>query len=107
MVNLRVALSLVALLFTSAIAPAAADVFINAGGPAMGTYVADRNFSGGGAYAFGTQTGVYNTERWSATSFSYAIPVTPGAVEVTLRLRESCVECPYKRVFQVTAEGQT
>ena len=59
------------------VAPAAlADISINTGGSATGSYVADRNFTGGSAYTYGTQTGVYDTERWSTSSFSYAIPVT-------------------------------
>jgi hypothetical protein len=89
-------------------AAASADVFINAGGPATGSYVADRNFTGGSAYTWSGQTGVYATERWSSSSFSYAIPVTAGQVQVTLKFRESCAAgCPYQRVFRVTAEGTT
>ena len=87
-------------------APASAQVLINTGGPATGAYVADRYFSGGSAYTFGNQSGVYNTERWSATGFSYAIPVTPGQVEVILRFRESCAQCTTTRSFRVEAEGQ-
>jgi hypothetical protein len=87
--------------------PASADVFINTGGNSIGTsYVADRYFAGGTRYTFGNQSGVYNTERWSRTGFSYAIPVTPGQIDVTLRLRESCVPCDYVRRFNVVAEGQ-
>ena len=87
---------------------ATADVFINVGGPATGSYVADRNYTGGGAYTWSGQTGVYATERWSSSSFSYAIPVTAGQVQVTLKFRESCAAgCPYQRVFRVTAEGTT
>ena len=87
-------------------APASADVLLNAGGGATGAYAADQYFTGGSAYTFGTQSGVYNTERWSATGFSYAIPVTPGQVEVTLRFRESCRQCTTTRSFRVEAEGQ-
>ena len=94
------------LLAAGAAEPVAADTWINSGGPATGSYLSDRNFSGGSAYTWGNQSGVYNTERWSSAGFSYAIPATPGQVEVTLRFRESCTQCPYLRVFQVTAEGQ-
>jgi len=98
--------ALLTLLFIAA--PASADVLINAGGGAMGAYVADRYFTGGWDYDFSNQSGVYNTERRSnpnSPSFSYAIPVTPGQVEVTLRFRESCTTCG-TRSFRVDAEGQ-
>ncbi len=95
-----------ALLFCLLALPAAADVAINSGGGAIDSYLADRYFSGGSSRAFHQEPGVYQTERRSRTSFRYAIPVTPGLVEVTLRLRESCVECP-SRTFRVKAEGDT
>jgi hypothetical protein len=97
-----------AVLLTCAAATAHADVLINAGGGAISPYVADRNFSGGNAWQFGSSSipGVYRTERWSETGFSYAIPVTAGQVEVTLKFRESCVPC-YTRSFNVRAEGVT
>ena len=86
--------------------PASADVFINAGGPAQAGYIADRYYAGGDPYTWWYQSGIYRTERYSSNKFSYAIPVTPGQVQVTLKFRESCDICNFVRKFNVTAEGQ-
>ena len=86
--------------------PAAADVAINSGGGALDGYSTDRYYSGGNGRTFNDQAGVYKSERRSRSRFRYAIPVTPGVVEVTLRLRESCVTCS-ARTFRVNAEGKT
>jgi hypothetical protein len=91
-----------------AVAAPSASIFINSSGPATGQYIADKYFVGGSTWNWsGSQPGIYNTERWSTASFGYAIPVTPGPVQVTLKLRESCVPCAYVRKFNVTAEGQS
>ena len=74
-------------------AAAHADVAINAGGPAVTGYMADRYYSGGGAWYYGGLPGVYNTERWTNSSFSYNIPVSAGKLQVTLLFRESCGDC--------------
>ena len=87
--------------------PASADVFINAGGPAQAGYIADQFYSGGDSYTWWYQSGIYKTERYSSNNFSYAIPVTPGQVQVTLKFRESCDICNFVRKFNVTAEGQS
>lgn len=100
---MRSLLAAVALLVSQSLFAA---VSINAGGPSTGGYVSDRYYTGGSAYDFSAGQGVYRTERWSKTSFSYAIPVAAGAVQVTLRLRESCNPCAYTRTFSVSAEGQ-
>jgi len=85
---------------------ASADVAINAGGPGTGEFISDRYASGGAAWRYSKYSGIYDTERYTIGGrFSYAIPVTPGEVEVTILLRESCVPC-YTRSFDVTAEGR-
>ena len=85
---------------------ASADVAINAGGPSTGEFISDRYASGGAAWRYSKYSGIYDTERYTIGGrFSYAIPVTPGEVEVTILLRESCVPC-YTRSFDVTAEGR-
>ena len=93
------------LLFSSS---AWADVLIDTGGGSVSGYLPDQYYFGGQGYTVhGFRGTVYRTERRSSSGFSYAIPVTPGQVQVTLRLRESCFYCSPARSFSVMAEGQT
>ena len=80
-----------ALLLASAVAHA--DISINSGGPAVSGYLSDRNYSGGSAWTYSGLSGIYATERWTNTNFTYNIPVTAGQLQVTLHFRESCSDC--------------
>ncbi len=95
-------------------APAGA-ILINAGGPAytdsLGqTWQADTDFSGGSttnetfAVANTSDPALYSARRWG--NFSYNIPVTAGAYNVTLLFCESRVTTTNSRLFDVSAEGQ-
>jgi hypothetical protein len=101
----RMSRALFALLCLAAFS-AHADILINAGGESTDGYSSDRYFSGGNTWRYSAYTGIYDTERYSAGgTFKYNIPVTPGAVEVTLLFRESCVPCA-TRSSNINAEGQ-
>ncbi len=93
------------------------SVYINAGGAATGSWVADDWFSGGSTYtnsntidtsALGSgapPASAFQSERYG--SFSYTIPDrTPGATyNVTLYFAETYVTSAGARVFSVTANG--
>jgi hypothetical protein len=91
---------------------------INSGGGAVGTFVADTDFSGGNAsgVSFTINTSgvinpapmaVYQTERWGV--FTYTIPnLTPGsAYKVRLHFAELAFSSPGQRVFNVAINGTT
>jgi hypothetical protein len=89
---------------------------INAGGPAFTdstsqVWDADRNFTGGSTYSTSAAIGntvddpLYNTERYG--NFSYSLTVPNGTYAVTLYFAELYWTSAGKRVFNVTAEGQT
>ena len=73
-----------------------AQILVNAGGPATGTYAADQGFTGGAAYGpnsqsdpgWKAQTGIYATLRYGA-AFSYDFPVSNGSCAVKLDLMEN------------------
>jgi hypothetical protein len=91
---------------------------INSGGGAVGSFVADTDFSGG---ATGSTTAtvntsavtnpapqaVYQSERWGV--FTYTIPnLNPGsAYKVRLHFAELVFGTPGKRVFNVAINGTT
>lgn len=87
---------------------------INCGGPATGTYLADQFFAGGVSWSpvnqpsMGTQTGVYQTLRFSAQPgqpFTYTFPVTAGVTAVSVLLMEPSKTGPGQRIFTVTING--
>jgi len=91
---------------------------INSGGGAVGSWLADTDFSGGNSSA-NTNTidtsgvtnpapvAVYQSERWGV--FSYAVPsLTPGgSYEVRLHFAEIAFTSPGARVFNVAINGST
>jgi arabinoxylan arabinofuranohydrolase len=94
-------------------------VFINAGGSAAGSFVADTNFSGGSTFST-TNTidtsritgtvppqAVFQTERYG--EFTYTIPNrTPGTAQtVTLYFQESFWTAAGQRTFNVIINGTT
>ena len=102
----------------STTAQAAAVAAINCGGPAYtdvlyGTaYSADTDFSGGYTYSVsqtisGTaDSTLYQTMRWG--DFTYNIPnILNGTYSVTLKFAETYWNSAGKRVFDVSANGQT
>ena len=92
-------------------------VSINAGGPATGSFSADRFYRDGATYGtFATidmsqvtdnppPVAVFNTERWG--TMTYRIPDRSGPQTVTLYFEESYVTSPNQRIFDVTINGQT
>jgi hypothetical protein len=99
-------------------ASAAATLQINSGGPAVGTFVADKFFSGGNPASV-TATistsgvtnpapaAVYQTERWGV--FTYSVPsLTPGgAYQVRLHFAELAYSSSGARLFNVAINGTT
>jgi hypothetical protein len=97
---------------TSSIQPAS-TVRLNSGGTAFTAadgraFAADGSFSGGGTFsstaaiAGTSDPGLYQNERWG--QFSYAVPVTNGAYDVTLHFVElyfTTGSCIAKRVFSI------
>jgi Malectin domain len=91
-------------------------VRINSGGPnftgGSESWSADVSFSGGSTYTTskvvsGTSLGsLYQSERYGG-SFSYAIPLVNGAYTLKLHFAEIYWTAPGKRVFSVSAEGNT
>jgi hypothetical protein len=95
-------------------APAANAILINSGGPAVTlssrVWAADKNFSGGTAYSYGstaingtTDDALYQTERFG--NFSYAVPVTNGNYTVKLHFAETYFTANNSRVFNVNVEN--
>ena len=90
---------------------------IDAGGGAVGTFIADSYFSGAGSYtasqpidtsgvANAAPQGVYQTSR-SGNAFSYSLPgLTPGATyTVRLHFADFWVNVVGGRLFNVTING--
>lgn len=95
-------------------APVANSILINSGGPAVTlsgrAWAADKNFSGGTSYSYGTTAingttddALYQTERFG--NFSYAIPVTNGSYTVKLHFVETFHTASNKRKFSVNVES--
>ncbi len=96
----------------------AGDLAINAGGGSTGDFVADTDYSGGGAAGNGNaidtsgvtdpapQT-VYQSFRYDSSGFGYAVPgLTPGAAyTVRLHFAERDYNNTGGRIFDVTANG--
>jgi hypothetical protein len=95
-----------------------ATLQINSGGPAVGTWVADKDFSGGntGSVTATINTSgvtnpapaaVYQTERWGV--FTYTIPnLTPnGTYTVRLHFAEIAFTTAGARLFSVAINGTT
>jgi hypothetical protein len=91
---------------------------INSGGGAVGSWIADTDFSGGnpGSVTFAINTSgvinpapqaVYQSERWGV--FTYTIPnLTPNtAYKVRLHFAECAFGKPGQRVFNVAINGTT
>jgi hypothetical protein len=92
-------------------------VAIDSGGGAVGSFLADTDFSGGSTYSVTTTidlsavanpapTAVYQSERYGA--FSYAIPgLTPGGnYKVRLHFAEIYFTTAGQRIFNVAINGQ-
>ncbi len=95
-------------------APPANAILINSAGPAVTlsgrTWAADKNFSGGTPYSYGstaingtTDDALYQTERFG--NFSYAVPVTNGSFTVKLHFAETYFTANNGRVFNVNVEN--
>jgi hypothetical protein len=94
---------------------AAAQILINAGGPAFTdstgrTWLADKYFSGGSTFSKVTPIAgtvddtLFQTERYG--TFSYAVPVANGTYSITFHFAELYWTSAGKRIFNVTVEGQ-
>src|SRR5262245_5017994 len=83
---------------------AKADIHINAGGPALSGYQADRYYLNGLTYGSGST--VYDTHRYATDgNLRYEIPLANGAYDVTLRWREIFFNQSGARVFSPVVEG--
>jgi hypothetical protein len=116
MVKYSIKLLLVLLLvFTTA--ASAANVSINAGGSATGSFTVDQYYSGGSTYT-NTATinmsqitsnvppaAIFNSERYGA--MSYTIPNLTGAQTVTLYFAETYLTASGQRKFNVSINGST
>jgi streptogramin lyase len=91
---------------------------INAGGAAVGSFVNDVDFSGGNLFSASdpidtsavtnpAPQGVYDTERYSTSSFTYTIPgLTPGTnYTVRLHFAEIFYTAAGQRLFNVSING--
>jgi hypothetical protein len=93
-------------------AQATFPLLINAGGPAVGNFLADQCLNGAvwtpaNDPAMGTMTDVYQTLRYG-TAMSCTIPVASnGVYSVALLMLEPNKTGPNQRVFSVTVNGQT
>ena len=92
---MRTVLLTSALLFVFAAAIAHADISINSGGPAVVGYLKDAHYSGGAAWSYNGLSGIYATERWTNTNFSYKHPYTRSVrFRYTVHFRqETCSDC--------------
>lgn len=96
-----------ALLLVSGVWISAQVVSIAAGSSApVGTYAADRYFSGGTARPLDATigAGIYQTTRFG-TSFSYHIPVPPGFYSIQVRLSDPTSTGPGQRRFTIGVNG--
>ena len=97
--------------------PAPSGTFIDAGGPAAGSYSADANFSGGATFTTsssintsadttGAPASVYQSERYG--NFNYSIPglVAGSTHKVNLHFAENYWTAAGQRVFNVSINGQ-
>jgi hypothetical protein len=95
-------------------APVANSILINSGGSSTTlsgrTWAADKNFSGGTKYSYGTiaiagttDDVLYRTERFG--NFSYAVPVTNGNYTVKLHFAETYFTSNNSRKFNVNIEN--
>jgi poly(3-hydroxybutyrate) depolymerase len=95
-------------------APDSSTVSINAGGPATGSFEADRFFTSGSTYgndemvdvsqiASKPPAAMFATERYGA--MTYTIPDRSGSQTVTLYFAETYVSGPSMRVFGVKING--
>jgi hypothetical protein len=81
-----------------------ADIHINAGGPALSSYQADKYFLNGDSYGSGST--IYDSHRYaSGATLRYEIPVANGDYDVTLRWREIYFTQSGMRVFSPVVEG--
>lgn len=94
--------------------PVANSTLINSGGPVVTfsgqTWAADKNFSGGSTYSYGstaiantTNDAIYQTERFG--NFNYAVPVTNGSYTVKLHFAECFFSSSNSRKFNVNIEN--
>ncbi len=87
---------------------------------AQGSYSADTDFSGGSTYSSSASVdlsgvanpapmAVYQTERWTGTSFSYTVPgLVPGSTyTVRLQFAEMYYQSAGQRLFDVSINNQT
>ena len=99
---------------TAAAGPDNNTVSINAGGPAAGSFTADRFFTSGSTYgndatvdvsqiASNPPAAIFGTERYGA--MKYTIPDRSGPQTVTLYFAETYVSGSGMRVFGVTING--
>lgn len=98
-------------------AAASETVAINAGGPASGSFWADKYFTGGATYGNDATNdisqiksnpppaAIFNTERYGA--MTYTIPDRSGPQTVTLYFSENYVTGPGQRLFDVRINGTT
>jgi hypothetical protein len=97
--------------------PTTGSIAIRAGGGAVGSFVADTDFSGGSTYSTGAAINtsgvsnpapqaVYQTERYG--NFTYTVPnLTPGgSYSVRLDFAEIYWNAAGKRLFNVSINGQ-
>ena len=98
-------------------APSLNATYINAGGPAVGSYLADTDVSGGGTYSSSSAidtsgvtnpapASVYQSERFG--NFTYTIPNLTAGSTYTLRLHfaEIFWTSAGQRLFNVSINGQ-
>ena len=96
--------------------PTSGGLHINVGGAytaSTGTvFTADQYFSGGSLYHWSdpivsTDAPLYQTVRYSPTSFSYNLPAPTGNYTLKLYFADDGVSAAGQRLFNVLANGQT
>ena len=101
----------------SAPAPSPTGTFIDAGGPAAGSYSADADFSGGNTFSTnnsintsadttGAPASIYQSERYG--NFTYTVPnlVAGNSYSVLLHFAEVYWNAAGQRLFNVSINGQ-